>query len=198
MPHVSRATSFLALALCAGFAASCGDPFTIRAPFSTATDSFSIAALTRTPIAARSLWRIGGFSRYRLDSIAAAFDIGFDIDAAGRVIVYPARTIAVPPAGTPATPPQVGLQLSTEPYATVDRAPEAGYRVDTALVVSRGQTVLVRSASDVCLTQNTGATLLYAKFVVDSIDVLTRNLVVRATVQQSCNFRSFATGIPEF
>jgi hypothetical protein len=198
MLRVSRATSFLALALCAGFAASCGDPFKIRAPFATTTDSFSIAALTRTPISAKSLWRVGGFSRFRLDSISAEFDLGFDIDGAGKVIVYPARTIAVPPAGTAARPPLVGLQVSTEAYATVDRAPEAGYRVDTALVVTRGQTVFVRSSSDVCLTQNTGGTLLYAKFVVDSIDAVTRSLFVRATVQPSCNFRSFATGVPEF
>lgn len=198
MPRVFRATSFLALTLCAFVAASCGDPFKVTAPFQTVTDSFAISALTGTPANARSLWRIGGFSRYRLDSIGTTFDLGFDVDANGRILVYPARTIAVPPPGTLAAPPLVGLLVSSTAYASADRAPETGYIADTAVVVTKGQTVFVRSNSDFCSTQSTGGTLLYAKFVVDSVNPLTRVLLVRSTIQPSCNFRSFATGIPTF
>ncbi len=201
MPRVFRATSFLVLTLCAFVAAACGgDPFAIRAPFSVATDSFAIRALTGTPGNARALWRIGEFRRYRLDSIGGQFDLGFDIDATGRVIVYPARSITVPPPGTLAAPPSVAFLATTETYSAADRAPEAGYKVDTALVVTRGQTVYIRSASDFCLPQQqqTGGTLLYAKFIVDSINRVTRELIVRSTVQPSCNFRSFAPGTPTF
>ncbi|HYW51543.1 MAG TPA: hypothetical protein VE861_13105 [Gemmatimonadaceae bacterium] len=198
MPRVFRATSFLALTLCAFVAAGCGDPFAIRAPFDTAPDSFAISALTRTPVSSRVLWRMGSFARYRLDSIGAPFDLGFDLDDAGRITVYPARRIATPPPGTLAAPPLVGLLGSTAAYATADRAPETGYVSDTALVITRGQTVFVRSNSDFCTNQNTGGTLLYAKFVVDSVSVATRELFVRATIQPSCNFRSFATGLPTF
>lgn len=198
MPRVFRATSFLALTLCAVAAAACGDPFIIRAPFQTATDSFAISALTRTPPSARSLWRIGSFARYRLDSIGSQFDLGFDLDGAGRITVYPGRTIATPPPGTIAAPPSVGLLAGTGTYASADRAPESGYRADTALVITKGQVVFVRSISDVCANQTTGGTLLYAKFIVDSINPVTRELLVRSTIQPSCNFRSFATGIPTF
>lgn len=199
MPQVFRATSFLGLAFCAVATAACGDdPFAINAPFSTFTDSFAISALTRTPITARSLWRIGELRRYRLDSIAGQFDIGLDLDATGRIIVYPARTIAVPPPGAVATPPSVALLASAQPYSSADRAPETGYVADSAIVVTRGQTVFVRSTSDFCGNQQTGGTLLYAKFVVDSINPITRVLLVRSTIQPSCNFRSFATGIPTF
>jgi len=198
MPRVFRATSFLTLTLCAFAAAACGDPFTIRAPFQTVTDSFAISTLTRTPPSARSLWRIGSFDRYRLDSIGLQFDLGFDLDDAGRITVYPARTIATPPPGTIAAPPSVGLLAGTVSYASADRAPESGYRADTALVITKGQVVFVRSTSDVCANQNTGGTLLYAKFVVDSINPVARELLVRTTIQQSCNFRSFATGVPTF
>jgi hypothetical protein len=198
MPRVSRATWFLALFACAITAASCGDPFAVQAPFQTVTDSFAISALTRTPGSARALWRIGQFRRYRLDSIGSQFDLGFDLDATGRIVVYPARTITVPPPGTLAAPPIVALQASSTTYADADRAPETGYITDTAVVVTRGQTVFVRSTSDVCLQQTTGGTLLYAKFVVDSVNPVTREFLVRTTIQPSCNFRSFATGIPTF
>ena len=198
MPRVFRATSFLALTLCAVVAASCGDPFRITAPLATVTDSFTVSALTGTPASARTLWRMVGFARYRLDSIGTQFDLGFDLGSGGTITVYPARTIATPPPGTRSAAPIVALQVSATPYATADRAPESGYRADTALVITRGQTVFVRSTSDFCAAQTTGGTLLYAKFVVDSIDLTSRTLVVRATVQPSCNFRSFATGVPTF
>lgn len=200
MPRVFRATSFLALIACALVAASCGDPFAVKAPFQTVTDSFAISALTRTAGSARALWRIGEFRRYRLDSIGTQFDLGFDVDATGRIIVYPARTITVPPPGTLAAPPTVALQASSTAYASADRAPEAGYVADTALVITKGQTVFVRSTSDYCAAQaqQTGGTLLFAKFVVDSVNPVTRELLVRSTIQPSCNFRSFATGIPTF
>jgi hypothetical protein len=200
MPRVFRATSFLALLFCALAAASCGDPFSVKAPFQTVTDSFAISALTRTPGSARALWRIGEFRRYRLDSIGGQFDIGFDLDATGRIVAYPARTVTVSPPGTIATPPTVGLQVTTMTYTAADRAPENGYTVDTAIVVNKGQTVYVRSVSDFCATQaqQTGGTQLYAKFIVDSVNPVTRELLVRTTIQPSCNFRSFATGIPTF
>ncbi len=198
MPRVFRATSFLALTLCAFVAASCGDPFAVKAPYQTVTDSFSISALTRTPASSRALWRMASFVRYRLDSIGTQFDLGFDVNAAGNIVVYPARTIAVPPPGTIVFPPLVALQSSATAYATADRAPETGWIIDTAIVVTKGQTVFVRSNSDFCSTQSTGGTLLYAKFVVDSINLVSRELFVRTTLQPSCNFRSFATGIPTF
>ena len=198
MPRFFRATYFLALTMCATAAAACGDPFAVKAPFQTVTDSFAISALTKTPVSARTLWRISNFVRYRLDSVGTQFDLGFDIDATGRVVVYPARTIAVPPPGTLVTPQPVGLLATTDVYASVDRAPQTGYTVDTAIVVSKGQTVFVRSNSNFCTVQPTGGTLLYAKFIVDSINPVTRELLVRSTIQPSCNFRSFATGIPTF
>lgn len=198
MPRFFRATSFLALTLCAIVAAACGDPFRIVAPFQTVPDSFAISALTNTPVTARTLWRMAGFARYRLDSVGAAFDLGFDLGPAGQITVYPARTIATLSPGTAIAAPLVGVQVSTSAYAAADRAPENGYRSDTATVITRGQTVFVRSSSDVCRSQTTGGTLLYAKFIVDSINLPARLLYVRAAVQPSCNFRSFAPGVPTF
>ncbi len=200
MPRFFRATYFLALTACAFAAAACGDPFAIKAPYQTVTDSFAISALTRTPTSARALWRIGDFLRYRLDSIGSQFDLGFDFDATGRITVYPARKIAVPPPGTLVAGQAVGLLATADAYAGVDRAPASGYTLDTAIVVAKGQTVFVRSASNFCALQSsrTGGTLLYAKFVVDSIDTVNRRLLIRSTIQPSCNFRSFATGVPTF
>ena len=198
MPRLFRATYFLALSICATAAAACGDPFAVKAPYQTVTDSFAISALTRTPSTSRALWRIADFVRYRLDSVGAQFDLGFDIDASGRVLVYPARTIAKPPPGSSVVPQLVGLLASSAVYASVDQAPQSGYTLDTAIVVTRGQTVFVRSSSSFCATQRTGGTLLYAKFIVDSINPVTRELLIRTTIQPSCNFRSFATGVPTF
>jgi hypothetical protein len=197
MPRLSRATYFLALVTCAIVAAACGDPFAVKAPYAAVADSFAVSALTGTPVSARTLWRISQFTRYRIDSLGATFDLGFDINASGRVVIYPARTIAITP-GTTAAPPRVALQSSTGAYAQADRAPETGYTADTALVVNTGQLVFVRSNSDFCLNQPTGGTLLYAKVVVDSVNTTKRELYVRTTIQPSCNFRSFAAGVPTF
>jgi hypothetical protein len=200
MPRVFRATSFLALAVCAFAVAACGgdDPFAVRPQLQLATDSFDIRTLSGTPASARALWRIGGFARFRLDSIGEQFDLGFDLDGSGKVIVVPARRIAVPPPGTTTVPPTVALLVSTTPYATLDRAPETGFTTDTAVVVSVGQAVVVRTQSNACDRQSTGGTQLYAKFVIDSINTTTRQLKVRSTIQQNCSFRSFASGIPTF
>ena len=193
-----RATSFLALSFCALAAAGCGDPFRLTAPFQTVRDSFAIQTLTQTPASARAVWRIGEFYRFRLDSIGAQFDLGFDITASGQVLVVPARSVTVSPPGTVQAAPEVGLLVSTAAYASIDRAPETGFRSDTAVTVTKGQAVLVRTASNVCATQNTGGAVLYAKFVVDSISVPTRELFIRSTIQPSCGYRSFADGRPTF
>ncbi len=199
MPRVFRATSLLALSVCAFAVTGCGDdPFTVRAQFQTVADSFAIQTLTRTPASARALWRIGTFSRFRLDSIGEQFDLGFDIDASGRVVVVPARRITVTLPGATVAPPSVSLLLSPTAYATLDRAPESGYSADSSVVVTIGQTVVVRSQSNFCSRQTTGGTLLYTKFVIDTVDAIARRLVLRATIQPNCNFRSFATGIPTF
>jgi hypothetical protein len=199
MPRVFRATSFVALAFCAFAAASCGDPFQIRAPFDTDSTSFAITAITRTPPSSRALWRIGDLAVFRLDSIPAQFDVGFDIETDGRVKVVPARAIALSTNFQGAlTMPQVGVQTSTIAYADADRAPDTGYKLDTAVVVSRGQTVFITSASDFCQQRNTFGTQLFAKMIIDSVSLTGRTVYGRSTFQRSCNFRSLASGRPTF
>lgn len=198
MPRVFRATTFLALTCCALGAAACGDPFQITAPFQTVTERFAVRTLTQTPTSARVAWRIGAFTRYRLDSLGEQFDVGFDIDAAGRLLAVPSRRVTVSPPGTVYSAPSVGLQVSSTVYQSVDRAPETGYTVDSAIVIAKGQAVIVRSNSNFCSVQNTGGTQIFAKFVVDSINTATRELYVRSTIQPSCGYRSFAEGRPTF
>jgi hypothetical protein len=196
MTHHTRTIPLCLVALAASLAACSLDPLTVEAPFSTTTDSFAVSALTRTAASSRALWRIGDFRRYRLDSIGGQFDVGFDILPDGQIAVYPARSITSSNAGT--AMPQVSLLKTTRTYRSADRAPETGYTIDTAIVVRVRQTVYVRTESDFCSSQRAGGTLLYAKFVVDSVNPLTRQLLVRSTIQPSCNFRSFAEGTPTF
>jgi hypothetical protein len=196
MPSLRRAGLVLAL-VTAATAGGCGDdPFRVRPIFSTRRDSFWIS-LTSAPTTAQAYWRVFSSERYRRDSIGNQFDLAFSLNASGNVVVLPARLVILPPAAASSQPPFVGLQTSASPYENVAEAPADGWRVDTALVVSRGQTVLMRSQSSACVTQGTG-TNMYAKFVVDTIDAAGARLFIRAVVQPSCGFRSFASGLPSF
>jgi len=172
---------------------ACSDPISLTASGATSVDTLSVFALSGTPpaypnalsIPARQTVPVNGFG---------GFDVAFDIDAANNVVIYPVRLIV----SLGGAVPQVGMQKVAGTFENIDAAPTTGYKVDSALVVSPGEVVVIEAAHnqdrDICqfaLSPN-----LYAKISIDSVFPATRTIKFRMGFDPNCGFRSFAAGIP--
>lgn len=172
---------------------ACSDPISLTATRATSVDSLLVFALSGTPpaypnalsIPARQTVPVNGFG---------GFDVAFDINAADNVVIYPARLII----RLGAAVPQVGMQKVAGTFETIDAAPTTGYKVDSALVVSPGEVVVIEAAhnqqGDIC--QFALSPSLYAKISIDSVFPATRTIKFRMGFDPNCGFRSFAAGIP--
>jgi hypothetical protein len=187
-------SKLLLLATCGITAATvaCGDLTGVPASLPTLTDSGTVYAINGAPPGAPTALHVFSGSILNADA-TFLFDVAFDIDASGRVVYLPQRTVA---SGLAATH-TVGLQTTTSAFDAISSAPKSGYRADTALVTTPGTVVLVQSSdANVCSLSLTGTTL-YAKVQVQAVDPAQRTLKVRWTVDPNCGFLSFASGIPK-
>jgi hypothetical protein len=172
---------------------ACGNPTSLRASFPTSVDSLAVFALSGTPptypsgiaLLSRQAARVDGF---------AGFDVAFDIDAAGNVIISPVKLVVIVPGGSR----PVGLLKVPGTFDNALEAPKSGYELDSSLVMVPGEVVMVQAAhnnsGDLCqfaLNPN-----IYAKIAVDSINLASRTLFLRLGLDPNCGFRSFVAGIP--
>lgn len=172
---------------------ACRDPIELQATEEVFTDTVTVYALSGTPpgypnalsLPARQLVSVSGFG---------GFDIAFDLDESNRVLIHPARRVVT----FGELVPQVGLQIVTGPFESVTSAPTSGYKVDSTVVASEGDVVVVEAAhnaqGDLCsfaLSPN-----LYAKISIDTVFVATRTIKFRFVYDPNCGYRSFAPGIP--
>jgi hypothetical protein len=185
---------FAALVAATSFvtAVSCGDFTGVPASLPTISDSGVVYALNGAPPGAPTALHMFSGSLLAADA-NFLFDVAFDIDANGNVIVLPQRAVASGLASTHT----VGIATVTDAFDAVGSAPKIAYRADTALVV-KPNVVVVAQSNDVnaCGVSLTGTTI-FAKFVVTSVDPVARQLKVRFTTDPNCGFRSFGTGIPK-
>ena len=119
------------------------------------------------------------------------FDLAFDLDAQGRVLVIPPARLASPPTGTS----RVGLQTRDESFDGLTRAPDSGYRFDSTTVVTRGQTLAIEASAATCSSTYP----MHAKLVVDSVGAVAagRPIYMRLRVNPNCGFRSLEPGLPK-
>jgi len=100
------------------------------------------------------------------------------------------RAVAGPLAGT--IPTRVGLQKVNGTFESVRSAPNSGlYDTITVQTITPGQVVaaeIVEQTSLACVYSLQGSAM-YAKFVVDSINLPTRKLYVRHVLDSNCGFR---------
>src|ERR687886_810936 len=89
----------LAGAAVAGALSACGDPLAVKANFETVTDTLTVFALTGTPVVAPSALNTYQHRTLRPEA-GATHDVVFDIDASGRVVLYPAQLIGGQAAGS--------------------------------------------------------------------------------------------------
>ena len=187
-------TSLIALvaATLAIAGAACGTLTGVPASLPTITDSGVVYAINGAPPGAPSSLHLYSGTLLSADA-NFIFDLAFDINSAGNVVVLPQRAVA---SGLAATH-TVALQTVNSTFEAVTSAPKSGYRADTAVVTGVNQVILVQSQDpNACSTSLTGTTL-YAKLIVTAIDTKARTLAIRYTTDPNCGFFSFASGIPK-
>jgi hypothetical protein len=168
----------------------------IPASLPVATDTLVAFALTGTSASLPSALAVTRRSTVRVDG-TGSFDVGFDFDPQGRVVVSPVRVLVnqLSPGAV-----SVGIQTAfTTPFDDIKTAPGGYYRPDTAIVVSPGQAFLLlvnrATAADVCIVDPTPH--VFAKVVIDSVKpATTRAIYMRVTTDPNCGFRSLVPGLP--
>jgi hypothetical protein len=159
----------------------------------TETDSFVVYALTGTPPTYPTTYVAAARNVGIMDG-GGNFDIAFDIDAQGKVIVYPMRLVV-----SPITPfRDVGLQKGTGTFESITRAPGSGYLTDKSITLSPGEVVILQTSrntgNDICIYGI--SPYIFAKIGLDSVDLKDRSIFFKSTVNPNCGFRSFKAGIP--
>lgn len=173
---------------------ACGDNNLFDATAPTIADDYTIFALTGTPPAYPSALDTYFRQPVRVDG-SGAFDVAFDIDPSGKVIVYPVKLVVRSLTGER----RVGLMRVTGDFDLVTSAPKATYQTDSALVVAPHEVIVIEAArngsGDACqfaLSPN-----IYTKLVVDTVAVATRTITLKTVMDPNCGFRSFEEGIPK-
>lgn len=185
--------SRVAVVTLAVFAIACGDPTKPRATFANALSSYALYAFTGAPVnAATAINFLGGAARA---DASFSFDVAFDLDPAGRPVVYPVRAIASDLAGSVK---RVGLQVVPGPFEAVREVPATGYDTLNARTISVGDVLAVELFDLQTCLYSLGGQMLYAKLTVDSVNTSTRRLYARAVVDPNCGYRSVVPdSIPE-
>lgn len=171
--------------------AACDDPFQITASTPNIDQSFEIWAMTGSPAAYPAGILVPQAAAVRLDA-AGSFDLAFDIDADGRLLVYPVGTVVSPIEGTR----DVEFQRGVGTYNAIVEAPRTGWTKDSVLTVNEGQAFLVKVTTLFC--RNSFQQQVYAKFIVDSVVTADRRIKLSGRVNPNCGFRSLLSGIPGF
>ncbi len=180
----------LALSLATVALAGCSDPFKLKASYANEPFAFTLYALSgKGPANAPSALDLTARSVVRVDG-NFAFDVAFDMDGKGKVVVLPQRFVGTPVSGGRT----VALQRLSGGFDAVLLAPLGGWLTDSVMTVLPGEVVGVRLTSSSCVYQISSE--LYVKFVVDS--TTSSGLVFgRGVFNPNCGFRSLAEGVPD-
>ncbi|HUF27535.1 MAG TPA: hypothetical protein VMM18_11205 [Gemmatimonadaceae bacterium] len=160
---------------------ACSDPFANQPQIAVATDSLALYAMTGTPAALPSALNMLAFQPVRMDG-ASEFDLAFDLDDAGNVIIYPVALVTVAQF-------RVGLRDTSAAFEEVAEAPRGTYAFEEPLVVPIGRTVIVEAQSSIC--QFGLSPFIYARLVVYAVDEAQRRISMALTVNPNCGFRTF-------
>jgi hypothetical protein len=168
----------------------CDDPFKLKAQYANEPFVFSAYGISGSgPANAPAALDLVGRSTVRVDG-SFNFDIAFDFDATGKVVILPQKLVGTPISGTRV----VYLQRLTGGYESVLEAPQRNWQSDSVVAVRPGEVVGIKLTSASCLYQLSSD--IYAKLVVDSIK--TGGLIFgRGMINPNCGFKSFAEGIPD-
>jgi hypothetical protein len=176
---------------------ACGDPTRPKATTVNLLLNYSVYGLTGAPPATANAMNLF-IGPSRADA-TFNFDVALDLDATGKILVYPVRAIAGPLAGL--VPTRVGLQTISGSFESVREAPDRGYDTLNVKSITPGTVVvaeLVDLVQGLCIYSLNGSST-YAKFVVDSVNPATRRFYVRSVGDANCGYRSLVPdSIPTF
>jgi hypothetical protein len=172
-------------------AIACGDPTKPKATSINALSSYSLSAFTGAPAnAATAISFFGGVGTaagpVHADS-RFAFDVAFDLDSVGRAVIYPVRTVG---SGLAGSLKRVGLQVVPGTFDALTIAPATGYDTLAVQTVAPGAVLAVELLDNNFCLYSLGGQTLYAKLVVDSVKLGTRQLFARSVVDPNCGYRS--------
>ena len=182
---------------------ACKDTTGLKAQFRTGLDTLTVYALSDTVTARRDYPTavITGSRSTNADgnvvakpivvpvASSAEFDVAFDLDATGKVVLYPQRRVVSGVGGR-----RVGLQLASGTFESVTLAPTSGYQYDSvAVTVQPGQVVLVQAQTTQCSIELSPYN--YSKIVVDSTAPAINAIYFRIASDPNCGFRSFVPGV---
>jgi hypothetical protein len=190
-------TSFLrlltvgSLVAAAAAVSACSDPLRPTATLPTLNDTVTVYTLNTVIAGAPNALILFDGAATRADA-SFIFDIAFDIDASGKVVLYPPRKLAGLGGGH-----QVGYQVMTGSFEAIKEAPESGYARDTVLTLSPGTPITIEVADQSnCSSFFAFSPFIYSKLVVTGVDTAARKITLAYTVDRNCGFRSLETGIP--
>lgn len=168
-------------------AVACGDLTRPKATYANALSAYTIYGLVSAPATApNALSFLGGAVHA---NSAFLFDVAFDIDATGRAVIYPVRTLSSAAVGTTK---RVGLQTISGTFDATRVVPQTGYDTVSVKTVNPGTVVAVelRDAT-ACFSYSLATSqFLYAKLVVDSINLASKKIFIRTVVDPNCGYFS--------
>jgi len=171
---------------------ACKGLTSVAASFDNVTEALTVYAINGSPPGAPTAISLFTGSPLHADQ-AFAYDLAFDLDTSGKVVLIPARQLAT----QLSSPYSVGLQVVPDSFAALTRAPKSGYTVDSLLVVG-AHTVVAIESHDLARCQFAiKGQSYFSKLVVDSINLEQRKISATVTVNLNCGFTSFAAGRPQ-
>jgi hypothetical protein len=149
-----------------------------------AVSTVSLWAVSGTPVYHPSAYDIKAQQVVRI-SQTLVLDFAFDIEPGGEAQLVPTDVLGLTG--------RAGLQRTTAAFEAVVVAPTAGYLDSSAVTVTVGDVVLVRSRPDNCFI---GTVPYYAKLRVLAVNDLDRRLDMEILSNVNCGWRGLEPGLP--
>jgi hypothetical protein len=188
----TRLSRVVVLAL-AVVAVACGDLTKPKASTPSLPNSYALAPVTgaaaNVPTAINFL---GGPARA---DASFGFDVAFDLDSTGAVLVIPVRVIAgalgdaIYQQATGLSLKRVGMQRVPGPFEAVRLAPQTGYDTLGVQTIVPGNVLVVELLDFANCYTGFGGSTLYGKLTVDSVNASTRRLYARTVIDPNCGYR---------
>ena len=172
---------------------ACGDVTAVRAQLENFdVDSIVVHAMNGSPPSLPSAFLIRAAAVVPITS-EFNFDIAFDIDDTGAVVVHTVKAVASE--FIPAH--RVGIDTTATPFDQVTSSPTSGFVYDSSLTVPVGRTILVDVIDRSCSVYSFLGQNIRSKMVVDSVNLTSRLIYLHAFVDPNCGFRSLSPGTPK-
>ena len=182
-----RPLSLLVALLALLILGACDDATGPQANVDVVTDTLVVKAFTgatTSDATALNTFRV----RTVRTEITSGYDVVFDLDAQGRILLYPPSKIA--------NVGRAGLQKADAAFDAITEALVSGYNESEIVTAAPGEVYLIRAFPAPCSINI--RPFVYSKIVLDSVNVANRTIHFRITANPNCGFRSFAEGRPEF